>query len=501
MYLSGLLALPAFLFSQVIEGSVVNSVNGTPVAGAAVTILAAGKTAYQTLTDSQGIFRIEDVKPGYYTANFSGVEFVALERDSIARRPFAVFSGSDPVRLHAALVPLGKIAGRVLDANGDAIPGAEVTLDSGRLGRAKTADENGKFLFSAAPGRYTLLAKPPQNLKPPPADGEEHLGWVPTYYPGTPDARAAAKIILRAGSELWGNDVKLRTLPMRRVRGVVLDDKGDSVAHIPVHTARTDDTLTEDLETLSGDNGEFEFSKIYTGEWCVFAEAGRNGIKLMGSRAVQVGDRDLDKVELQLAAPFSLSGNVSLLGTARAGKITISLRPEAIAGSQGLSHGSPDKEGNFNIDHVYPGTYEVIANTPGPPYFLASLMQGERDILGQRITLYPGALPIRVVFDSKGGGVRGKVEECGSAIIALVPQETTARQVQFVRTGKCNDDGRFEISDVRPGDYHAFAFDRWESASELLAALNQNLLNKAVGVHVTRGQSAPVELTVTVREQ
>lgn len=69
-----LLAAVAFA-AQTVDGHVVNSVTGTDIPGVAVNLVQAGKVAYSAITDSQGHFRIEVVKAGAYTANYTARGF------------------------------------------------------------------------------------------------------------------------------------------------------------------------------------------------------------------------------------------------------------------------------------------------------------------------------------------------------------------------------------------------------------------------------------------
>ncbi len=63
-----LLVAGSALFAQVIDGTVVDSLTGAPIGGASVQIENAGKTPYQTISDGQGAFHIEDVPDGTYIA-------------------------------------------------------------------------------------------------------------------------------------------------------------------------------------------------------------------------------------------------------------------------------------------------------------------------------------------------------------------------------------------------------------------------------------------------
>jgi hypothetical protein len=88
------------------------------------------------------------------------------------------------------------------------------------------------------------------------------------------------------------------------------------------------------------------------------------------------------------------------------------------------------------------------------------------------------------------------VEDCGSAVIVLAPQERDLQEAQFVQSAKCGERGRYEFPNLRPGDYYVFAFDRWEGAAELLKNLDQAMINQAVSVRVTRGEAATADLRV-----
>jgi hypothetical protein len=126
---------------------------------------------------------------------------------------------------------------------------------------------------------------------------------------------------------------------------------------------------------------------------------------------------------------------------------------------------------------------------------------GNRELLGQYVDLVPGTLPVEIKFESEGGGIRGMVEDCGSGTIVLAPQDSALQEPQFVRTTRCEDQGRFQIANVRPGDYYAFAFDQWGGAAELLSGLDQSLVNKAVRVRVESGALGNVALRITSRNQ
>ena len=123
---------------------------------------------------------------------------------------------------------------------------------------------------------------------------------------------------------------------------------------------------------------------------------------------------------------------------------------------------------------------------------------GGRDIFGQYVELNPGAQPIEVTYKSDGGAVRGNIEDCGDAVIVLAPRDAALRQNELVATGRCSAGGHFEIDNVRPGDYYAYAFAKFDrGAAGFLASLGDPaVLHRAALVTVRAKQASTVELQV-----
>ncbi len=123
---------------------------------------------------------------------------------------------------------------------------------------------------------------------------------------------------------------------------------------------------------------------------------------------------------------------------------------------------------------------------------------GGRDIFGQYVDLNPGAQPIEVTYKSDGGAVRGSIENCGEAVIVLAPRDVALRQNELVVTGRCSAGGHFEIDNVRPGDYYAYAFAKVDrGAAGFLASLGDpTVLHRAALVTVRAKEASSVELQV-----
>jgi hypothetical protein len=144
--------------SSTLEGTVVDSATGLGIGDVAVYFGSDHGPSYDTVTDSNGRFRINSVKDGQYGSHFEKPGYIAQfsgTNDSVLK-PVRVVSGQDTRDLRFTLIPYGALAGRVVDTEGKPAPGAAVTLGA----RAEKTDPEGRFLFKdLLPGQYTLEAR------------------------------------------------------------------------------------------------------------------------------------------------------------------------------------------------------------------------------------------------------------------------------------------------------------------------------------------------------
>jgi hypothetical protein len=104
----------------------------------------------------------------------------------------------------------------------------------------------------------------------------------------------------------------------------------------------------------------------------------------------------------------------------------------------------------------------------------------------------PDSSLLKVVYRSDGGTLRGTVENCGNATIVIAE-----RNVPSVRFAHCAEGGHFEILNLRPASYYAFAFDQMETDTSKFVAGLPGLINKAVTVEVKASEVSNVELKIT----
>jgi hypothetical protein len=129
----------------------------------------------------------------------------------------------------------------------------------------------------------------------------------------------------------------------------------------------------------------------------------------------------------------------------------------------GILNGGTDDKGEFRIASAVKGQ----AYIPGPgsnwgSAYVASYTQGTKDLVAGGLPVVAGGDPIRVLLKRDGGRLEGKVTDGSNtpwrAFVAVAPRD---RRIDFwFRSAFTMSDGTFQISNIPPGEYDVFAFDR-----------------------------------------
>jgi hypothetical protein len=226
-----------------LRGRVVDGVTGRAVARARVRLFGSqGGQRPSTLTDSSGAFAFSELPPGSY---FLGIEkssylpgrFPDQGRTFRNRmRPLAVQNGSVLDDITVPVFRGGVITGRIVDAYGEPVEGANVmVMTVTRTGRPAArsgaqANDLGEFRVPRLQsGRYVLRVSPP-NMFQPGAEGEQPLPQpLPTYYPGTLSLDQAQPIAVNRGETASGIDMMLAEGTPTLVTGIVLMADGQTI--------------------------------------------------------------------------------------------------------------------------------------------------------------------------------------------------------------------------------------------------------------------------------
>jgi hypothetical protein len=435
-----------------VTGSVTNAITHDVIEGVSVVLYAIG-TSSGAHSDASGRFRIPTVKAGAYRLIPSRAGF-----DGTAKE-IRIEAGADPPPFDLTMVPWPGLRGTVLDPERQ--PVARVRVRAIKVANAPgvvyevTTDAVGRYaLDRLPPGQYHLLATPPSAGN---AAGPE---LAPTWFPGVTDQQETVSLSLAPGYDLFDYDIILRAVPVFRLSGKVVDERGEPAAGATVETSMAEHKTTARYD------GTFDLARVRPGEGALRADWQRGDVKLRGFAKVAVGGHDMEDLAVQVAPPVAVPGEIELDGQpGHRCEGEVILTP---VDGQGESAHTDFSEDGIRFESVYPGRYRLIV-LPGwtsGRHYLESVRLGERDITLDELEVVPGMMPFRVVLRTGGGRLRGAVENGNGGLAVLVPQEEQARFRPFIVVAFF-DGGTFALDNIRPGNYYAFALRGSFNADEM----------------------------------
>ncbi|MBN8730896.1 MAG: carboxypeptidase regulatory-like domain-containing protein [Acidobacteria bacterium] len=497
-----------------VEGHVSDALTKAPVAGAVVKLYQGERVVQSGVSDVRGAFRWDGLTEGAYRLTVQSADHLPLAPDQAAARTLYVSAVSPEIRLRADLTPLGSVTGRALSPAGEPMKGVPIgmrRLWDGHWIRTTVSGEGGLFEFTRLePGTWLLAGLPsfrissrdPANdVKPlatPEGEAGQRMGWAATFFPGIVDLAGAEKIVVRPGAALEGYDIKLRTVPVHRVAGVVVDAEGKPAAKAMLSLSDLNNKGANGGLTTSDGEGRFAFDTAMDGEWRVFGQVRQEEKTLKGYADVHVSKRDVEGVELRLMAPFAVTGVVEReepRDEKGSRKVTaVYLIPQG-ATDDVQESAFHQQDGKFTLSTVYAGRYRVLPAGYVPGYYVASIWYGDQEVTTRAVDVASPPLPLRIVYRQGAARATGSVERGEGTWVVFVPQDEALRDPhQFIRSAKCEANGRFSIEHLRPGSYYAFAFNRVQREMLEDVEFVRRIVPHAERVDMRHGETVNLEL-------
>ncbi|MCU1235270.1 MAG: carboxypeptidase regulatory-like protein [Candidatus Solibacter sp.] len=456
-----------------LQGSVTHSVTGAPVPRAHIVLRGAGPDAksYGALATAEGKFSIEGIVPGTYQASAERAGFYMLTGPGgRATVDVTLRAGDKKDDLKFRLAPLGSISGRVVDADGEPVDGAAVTIEigPGYSTIRDTTDDKGRFrLGDLRPGKYRVKAALPGVLpgSPPPeirTDGTKEVRYAPTFFAGVTDYRSATRIELGTGAEVGGIEIRLMRVPMVRVSGRVVgvppEQRGVELAFGQTTGARAMSGMKKD--------GTFEVWNVDPGKYFLTARW-FNGNQRMQTAPVnvEIGESNLDNIELRVIPPSDISGQVVFEDeqarppAQKPAKVELGTVDPGMFVDRAASDVGADA--TFQWNGVRAARYRVMLSwTSG---YVKAVTLGSNQVVGNVLNLREGAggAAVTVLVSSAFGSISGTVFEgdnpaAGARIALLRDDFVSLGDVTFTMTDGV---GAYRIDKVRPGKYRIAAVE------------------------------------------
>lgn len=453
-----------------------------------------------TASDAEGRFTFSQLPADAFTVGASKLPYLGTMAG--ARRPArpgapVVIGANQRITNVAIRMPMGAaISGIVTNENGEPAQGVQVAAQRWQMqggartpasvGRTVATDDRGQYrVHGLPPGEYVIGVTSFASPRPPvlsTADvdavlrGEAPAASKPAaqpvtgrgaviYFPGVPRLAEAATILLGAGEERQGADVRLVTIQNARVTAQVMTRDGQPLpGGINVQLRTTAGLALHQWVARPGPDGLAVFPEVPPGQYVMYALAiPSNGQAAFAN--VEVAGMDVFGVELVLGPVAPIAGTVAFRGAAAPPSLA-NLRVPIRVIDANLSQLAPsvsftNPNGEFSVTNMYPGRY--VAGGPisfGPTtdtmaWALESVMVDGRDLtdlpiaIGGDDTPKSIALTYTDVFQELSGRIaRSNGAPVSDYAIVIFPEDNRywvwqSRRIVVARPG---NDGRFTLS-------------------------------------------------------
>lgn len=484
-------------------------------------------------TDADGRYDFGSLPAGRYTVTASKGGYVSLQYGQ--RRPFepgrtlTLATGQELTQVDVTLPRGGVITGRITDEFAEPVTGAMVRAQryqygpggqrrlvySPGVGLVQT-DDLGQFrLFGLMPGDYVVnaMVRMPMALSAPnPADAAE--GFAPTYFPGTVNPAEAQSVSVGIGEET-SIQMVLQATRMAHVSGTVVDSAGKPVSGGSLMLRSSD--AGGSMMGMAGrslPDGAFALANIAPGDYEIaisVTPATPDAVPEYGAVPVTVGGDDVTGVRIVTGPGAVITGRVIFEGTAPKNGLNMPPRvnaqpidPEnnmAMMRFGGEANGVIADDGRFQIRGAVGTVFfrvQVATN-----WMLKSITLDGRDItdvpyeLGTSETIEGLSIVLTDRVTEVSGGVSSSRGE-SLKDYAVVVQPASVRDgvdaSRSIRVARPDQDGRYRVRNLPPGDYLATAVESLEQGGEWDPELQPKLREAASSFTLKEGDSRPLDL-------
>ncbi len=496
---------PAQTGTAVVRGRVFAADTGRPLRRARITLQAPelGGDNRTTSTNAEGKYELKDLPAGRYNILVNRNGYLQLRYGQ--RRPFEagkqlqVLDKQTVENVDFSLPRMSLITGRVFDETGDPISGVRVfamrsVYFEGRRrlvpianGPMTTTDDAGQYrILGLAPGAYFVMADLRETWTVTEDGIDQVMGYAPTYFPGTASLTDARRVTVGIGQEVSNTDLGLIPGRAAAVSGMAVDSQGRPLAGRQVNLAQEwrgpgfAIVMQGGGGTAIAPDGTFAIKSVAPGPYTLMVrtavDIGGVSVQEAASAPIVVNDVDLDNVMLQTSSGWSLGGQITTdtgaAPTAPRDRVRITPRPVTAGLSPlGPGPGNPDsgrvrEDWTFSVTGIF-GAARLRASLP-EGWVVKSILQDGRDVTDTAFESKSGEMlsGVQIVISSQVNSIGGHLADDkgaplldGTVIVFASDAEKWSEDSRFVRSARPDQEGKYQIRGLPPGEYLAVAVD------------------------------------------
>ena len=178
------------------------------------------------------------------------------------------------------------------------------------------------------------------------------------------------------------------------------------------------------------------------------------------------------------------------------------------AGGGMISFGTTTDEkvgenGQFLLPDLPPDTSRLRMSGLPDGFYIKSVRMDEQEILESGLDLTRGAGGlVRITLSGKAGTIEGWVADdnskpvAGTTVVLIPKSEKRRRSDQFYKSVNTNQQGRFTLKGVEPGEYTIYAWEDVEPMAWMDAEFVKPFESKGIAVTVTASGQHQLQLKV-----
>jgi hypothetical protein len=539
-----------------ITGRVLAADNGRPVKRARVFISAAEVPGGRgLLTDDTGTFDFTELPAGRYTLSVSKSGFVSLSygqrRPLQAGTPLQLADGQQLKGIQFQLPRGSVISGRVLDEDGDAMPGVVVRVmryqylqGERRLtpaGNGQTDDKGLYRVWGLMPGDYYVNAVArgggpmggpggPGGFGGPGGRGgaggrfgggggpeQEQVNYAPTYYPGVPSVAEAKPISVGLSQEVLDINFSMQLVRVSRISGIVSNADGTPVTSgnvnlIPDAGGARGNQIGVNFGGRIQWDGAFQINNVAPGRYLLRARGDDSETPQFASLPVSVNGDDVDDLTVVLSGSATITGTVSFLPGGSPAPDYTQFRITAPSTDQSDFGPQPnarvDKEGHFSIEGVSAGAHLIRPSNGSRTWILKSVTVGDRDVTDAPFQVRAGetVADVTVVFTDKQSEISGTLTTSDGTpmpdyTVLAFPTDSSLWRAQSrqIMTARPDQTGKYRIRGLPPGDYYLVTVDPSEQGEWFEPAYLDEHRSGATRIVLGDGDVKTKDFTISTR--
>jgi hypothetical protein len=487
---------PAKTGTAVIRGRIFAADTGKPLRRAQITVsgedLGQPRTAS---TNAEGRYEIKELPEGRFTVSVTRSGYLSLRygqrRPLEQAKPLQVHDRQTVEKVDFTLPRMGLIAGHVTDELGEPIAGVNLfamrsAYFEGRrqlipaAGGIVQTDDAGQYrLGGLVPGSYFVMATTRETWTVR-ADGKQTvMGYAPTYFPGTLSPAEAQRVAVGIAQQVRTVDFSLIPAHTAKISGTAFDSRGRPLVGQSVgltqefrFSAFGGSFFSAGGGPIAAD-GTFTIRNVPPGEYKLQARGPTTsaaGIQEMAAQRIVVDSVDIDNVVVATRAGWSLTGQLIADNGAALNfptdRVRVAAKLQIPNTNPRIGSGQVKDDWTFVVNDIF-GPARLGVTLPDG-WMVKTILHDGRDIADTPIELKSREelSSVQVVLTDRVTSVTGQLTDDkgapladGTVIVFAGDTEKWAEDSRFVRSARPDQEGKYEIRGLPPGEYLAVAID------------------------------------------